>query len=97
MPVTTTGCLDHASQCEWYAAHTNDERDRKFLLRMAKHWTKQARKRDRRQRLARPSAKAMARTLRRSKKLVRGLEERLPEVERYAVADHAGRSAQGSR
>jgi len=27
-----------ARQCEWYAAHTNEE-DRKFLLRKAKEWT----------------------------------------------------------
>ena len=31
-----------AGQCEWYAARTNDEEDRKFLLRKAKHWTKLA-------------------------------------------------------
>ena len=77
MSVTITECLEHVRQCEWYAARTNDEKDRKFLLRMAKHWTKQARKRDRRQRIARPSAKAMARTLRRSKKLGRCLKEGL--------------------
>ena len=31
-----------ARQCEWYAARTNDEEDRKFLLRKAKDWTKLA-------------------------------------------------------
>ena len=36
---TIVECLEHARRCEWYAAHTNDEEDRKFLLRMAKHWT----------------------------------------------------------
>jgi hypothetical protein len=35
-------CIEHARQCEWFADHTNDEQDRKFLLRMAKHWTKLA-------------------------------------------------------
>jgi hypothetical protein len=25
-------CLEHARQCEWYAARTNDEGDRKFLF-----------------------------------------------------------------
>jgi hypothetical protein len=34
-------------QCEWYAAHTNDEKDRKFLLRMAKHWKKLAAEKER--------------------------------------------------
>ena len=29
-------CLEHARQCGWYAARTNDEEDRKFLLRKAK-------------------------------------------------------------
>ena len=71
MSPTVAECLEHARQCEWYAARTNDKGDRKFLLRKAKDWTKQARKRDRRQRIARPSAKILARTLRRSKKIVR--------------------------
>jgi hypothetical protein len=34
--------LEHARQCEWYAAHTNNEEDRQFLLRMAKRWKKLA-------------------------------------------------------
>ena len=42
MSPTVAECLEHARQSEWYAAHTNDEEDRKFLLRMAKHWTKLA-------------------------------------------------------
>jgi hypothetical protein len=33
MSATTEECLDHA---RWYAARTNDEEDRKFLLRKAK-------------------------------------------------------------
>jgi hypothetical protein len=42
MSPTIAECLEHGRQCEWYAAHTNNEEDRKFLLRMAKHWTKLA-------------------------------------------------------
>ena len=42
MSPTVTECLEHARQCEWYAARTNDEEDRKFLLRKAKYWTKLA-------------------------------------------------------
>ena len=42
MSTTIAECLDHARQCKWYAARTNDEEDRKFLLRLAKHWTKLA-------------------------------------------------------
>ena len=36
MSPTIAECLEHARQCEWYAARTNDEEDRKFLLRRAK-------------------------------------------------------------
>jgi hypothetical protein len=36
MSTTIAECLEHARQCEWYTAHTNEEKDRKFLLRMAK-------------------------------------------------------------
>jgi hypothetical protein len=39
MSPTISECLEHARQCEWYAARTNDEEDRKFLLRKAKDWT----------------------------------------------------------
>ncbi len=46
MSPTIADCLEHARQCEWYAAHTNDEKDRKFLLRMAKHWKKLAREKE---------------------------------------------------
>ena len=42
MSPTIAECLEHARQCEWYAARTNDEEDRKFLLRKAKQWTKLA-------------------------------------------------------
>jgi hypothetical protein len=42
MSPTIEGCLEHARQCEWYPARTNDKEERKFLLRKAKHWTKLA-------------------------------------------------------
>jgi len=42
MSPTIEECLAHARQCEWYAEHTNDEEERKFLTRMAKHWKKLA-------------------------------------------------------
>jgi hypothetical protein len=35
MSPTTAECLEHARYCEWYAAHTNDDGDRKFVLRKA--------------------------------------------------------------
>jgi hypothetical protein len=43
MSPTIAECLEHARQCEWYAARTNDEEDRKFLLRRAQQWMKLAR------------------------------------------------------
>ena len=46
MSLTIEECLEHARQCEWYAARTNDEEDRKFLLRKAKDWTKLAVKKE---------------------------------------------------
>jgi hypothetical protein len=42
MSPTIAECLERAHQCEWYATHTSDEEDRKFLVRMAEHWTKLA-------------------------------------------------------
>ena len=42
MSPTIARCLEHAHQCEWYAARTRDEEDRKFLLRKGKEWTRQA-------------------------------------------------------
>jgi hypothetical protein len=82
MSPTVTQYLEHARQSEWYAAHTDDEEDRKFLLRIARHWRKLARECDKRQRVARPSAKM--RTMRRSRKTIRGLKGGLT----VAVADH---------
>jgi hypothetical protein len=46
MERTIVECLEHARECEWYAAHTGNEEDRKFLLRRAKDWTKQAREKE---------------------------------------------------
>jgi hypothetical protein len=46
MSPTIAECLEHARQCEWYAARTNDERDRKFLLWRAQEWTKLAREQE---------------------------------------------------
>ena len=43
---TIAECLEHARYCEWYAARTHDEGDRKFLLRKAKDWTKLAIKKE---------------------------------------------------
>jgi hypothetical protein len=33
---TIVECLEHARECEWYAAHTGNEEDQEFLLRRAK-------------------------------------------------------------
>ena len=46
MSPTTAECSEHARQCEWYAARTNDEEDRKFLLWRAQQWTKLAREKE---------------------------------------------------
>src|SRR4029077_21246964 len=43
---TIAECLEHARQCEWYAARTSDEEDRKFLLRKGKEWTQLAIKKE---------------------------------------------------
>jgi hypothetical protein len=39
---TIAECLEHARKCEWYAARTNDEADRKFLLWRAQELKKLA-------------------------------------------------------
>ncbi len=46
MSPTVTECLEHARQCEWYAARTNNEEDRKFLLWRAEQWTNRAREKE---------------------------------------------------
>jgi hypothetical protein len=43
---TIEECLEHARQCEWYAVRTNNEEDRKFLLRKAKDWMTLAKKKE---------------------------------------------------
>ena len=43
---TNEECLEHARQCEWHAVRTNNEEDRKFLLRKAKDWMTLAKKKD---------------------------------------------------
>jgi hypothetical protein len=42
MERTIAEWLENARECEWYAAHTGNEEDQKFLLRRAKDWTKKA-------------------------------------------------------
>jgi hypothetical protein len=42
MSPTIAECFEHARQCEGYAARTNDEGDRKYLLWRAQQWTKLA-------------------------------------------------------
>jgi hypothetical protein len=42
MSPTIEECLERARQCEWYAARTNNEGDRKFLLQKAREWTRLA-------------------------------------------------------
>jgi hypothetical protein len=46
MSPTIAECLEHARQCEWYAAGTNDKWDRKFLLRRAQQWMKLAQEKE---------------------------------------------------
>ena len=46
MSPTIQQCVEHARQCEWYAARANEEEDRKFLLMSAKQWTKLAAKKE---------------------------------------------------
>jgi hypothetical protein len=46
MSPTIAECLEHARQCEWYAARTNDEGDRKYLLWRAQLWTKLAQEKE---------------------------------------------------
>ena len=47
MSPTVAECLEHARQCEWYAARTNDDGDRKFLLWRAQQWMKLAEEKER--------------------------------------------------
>jgi hypothetical protein len=47
MSPTIAECLENARQCEWYAARTNNEADRKFLLSKSEDWTKLSRENER--------------------------------------------------
>jgi len=47
MPDTIAECAENARQCEWYASKTNNSKERKFLLRMAKHWKRMAAEKER--------------------------------------------------
>jgi hypothetical protein len=46
MSPTIAECAERARYCEWYAAHTQDERDRKYLLRKAADWKRLAAKKE---------------------------------------------------
>ncbi len=45
--MTIAECAENAHQCEWYASKANSAEERKFLLRMAKHWKKLAAEKER--------------------------------------------------
>ena len=47
MTNTIAECAENARQCEWYASKTNNLEERKFLLRMAKHWKRMAAEKER--------------------------------------------------
>jgi hypothetical protein len=36
--MTIAECAENARQCEWHASKAKSAEQRKFLLRMAKHW-----------------------------------------------------------
>ena len=38
MSPTIAECAEQARYCEWYAAHTRDEKERKYLIRKAGDW-----------------------------------------------------------
>jgi len=45
--MTIAECAENARQCEWYSSKTNNSEERKFLLRMVKHWEKMAAEKER--------------------------------------------------
>jgi hypothetical protein len=47
MTNTIADCAENARQCEWYASKTKKSEERKFLLRMAKHWKRMAAEKER--------------------------------------------------
>ncbi len=46
MSLTIAECAMQARYCEWYAARTQDEGDRKYLLRKARDWKRLAAKKE---------------------------------------------------
>ena len=56
MTLTIADCIANARRCEWYASKTINAEERKFLLRMAKHWTKLAADKEREMRKTARSA-----------------------------------------
>jgi len=46
MSPTIAECAAQARYCEWYAAHTQDEKDRKYLIRKAGDWKRLAAKKE---------------------------------------------------
>jgi hypothetical protein len=42
MTATIAECRENARQCKLYASKTKNVEERKFLLRMAKHWSELA-------------------------------------------------------
>jgi len=46
MSPTIAECLENARECEWYAAHTDNEDDRQFLLRKRRDWMRLAGKKE---------------------------------------------------
>jgi hypothetical protein len=45
--MTIAECAENARQCEWYASKAKSAEERKFLLRMAKHWKNLAAEKER--------------------------------------------------
>jgi hypothetical protein len=46
MSPTIAECSEPARYCEWYAAHTKDEKDRRYLLQKARDWKRLAAKKE---------------------------------------------------
>ena len=47
MTATIAECAENARLCKYYAENTNNEEERKFLLRMAKRWSELAAEKER--------------------------------------------------
>jgi hypothetical protein len=46
MSPTIAQCSEQARYCEWYAAQTKDEEERKYLLQKARDWKRLAAKKE---------------------------------------------------